>query len=127
MTTRHRQILIVEDEPNILASLIFIMEREGWSVASVTDGDSAITSLSINVPDMVILDVMLPKRNGFDVLKHIRSQHRLQHLPVMMLTAKGQDQDRNIAHDLGADIFITKPFSNKDVVAHVRRHIENVA
>jgi DNA-binding response OmpR family regulator len=114
-------ILIAEDEPSILESLDFILKRAGWSIESVTDGDAALTALRRNRPRMVVLDVMLPKRSGFEVLKQIRADAATRDLPVLILTAKGQAQDRRTAEELGADGFVTKPYANAEVVGAVRR------
>ena len=113
-------ILIAEDEPSILESLDFILRRAGWAIRSVTDGEAALDAVRRLRPRMVVLDVMLPKRNGFDVLKHIRADIDMRATPVLILTAKGQAQDRRIAEELGANAFITKPYANAEVVDAVR-------
>jgi DNA-binding response OmpR family regulator len=114
------RIMIVEDEPNIVESLSFVFGREGWQVATALDGDTAIAQLLSEPPDIVVLDVMLPPHSGFEVLKRLRNEPRLKQLPVIVLTAKGQEKDRHTALRLGADAFITKPFSNRDIVRQVR-------
>jgi two-component system OmpR family response regulator len=114
-------ILIAEDEPSILESLDFILRRAGWTISSVTDGDAALEAVRRLKPRVVVLDVMLPKRSGFDVLKQIRANPETQALPVLILTAKGQQQDRRIAEQLGADVFVTKPYANAEVVGAVRQ------
>ena len=116
-------VLIAEDEPSILESLEFILRRAGWSVSAVTDGDAALAGVRRLRPRMVLLDVMLPKRSGFEVLKLLRADAELSAIPVMILTAKGQQQDRRVATELGADAFVTKPYANADVVDEVRRLI----
>jgi two-component system OmpR family response regulator len=116
-------ILIAEDEPSILESLDFILRRAGWSISSVTDGDAVLGSLRRATPKLVVLDVMLPKRSGFDVLKQIRADEMLRELPVLILTAKGQAKDRRTAEELGADGFVTKPYANAEVLDEVRRLI----
>lgn len=113
-------ILIAEDEPSILEALSFVLQRAGWSVHSVTDGEAVMDAVLATQPRVLVLDVMLPKRSGFDVLKQIRANPQTQNLPVLVLTAKGQQQDRRIAEELGADMFVTKPYSNADVVDAVR-------
>ncbi|WP_224702261.1 response regulator transcription factor [Devosia aquimaris] len=113
-------ILIAEDEPSILESLDFILRRAGWNVSAVTDGDSVLEAVRRLRPRLVLLDVMLPKRSGFDVLKQIRASAELAAVPVLILTAKGQQQDRRTAEELGADGFVTKPYANADVVGAVR-------
>jgi two-component system, OmpR family, response regulator len=114
-------VLIAEDEPSILESLDFILRRAGFSIEAVTDGDAALSALRRDRPKVLVLDVMLPKRSGFEVLKLIRTDDALKALPVLILTAKGQAQDRRIAEELGADSFVTKPYANADVVGEVRR------
>jgi DNA-binding response OmpR family regulator len=116
-------ILIAEDEPSILESLDFILRRAGWSIAAVTDGDAVLSTLRRAPPRLVVLDVMLPKRSGFDVLKQIRADDMLRELPVLILTAKGQAKDRRTAEELGADGFVTKPYANAEVIDEVRRLI----
>ncbi len=116
-------VLIVEDEPAILTSLEFILHHAGWKTRSVTDGDAALRAVSANRPRMVVLDLMLPKRNGFEVLKTLRASPETQELPVLILTAKGQQQDRKTAMELGASSFVTKPYANTDVVEAVRELI----
>lgn len=113
-------ILIAEDEPSILESLDFILRRAGFTISAVTDGDAVIEAVRRLQPRMLVLDVMLPKRSGFDVLKQIRANAETQAMPVLILTAKGQQQDRRTAHELGADGFVTKPYANADVVSAVR-------
>lgn len=114
-------ILIAEDEPSILESLDFILRRAGWSVESVTDGEAVLEHVRRELPRILVLDVMLPKRSGFDVLKQLRSEELTRVLPILILTAKGQQQDRRIAEELGADGFVTKPYSNAEVVGAVRQ------
>ena len=114
-------ILIAEDEPSILESLDFILRRAGWTISAVTDGEAALEAVRRLRPRMLVLDVMLPKRSGFEVLKQIRADVEIRSLPVLILTAKGQQQDRRIAEEFGADVFITKPYANAEVVGAVRQ------
>ena len=120
-------VLIAEDEPSILESLDFILRRAGWSIASVTDGDAVLAALRRDRPKVLVLDVMLPRRSGFDVLKQVRADAALRSMPVLILTAKGQAQDRRVAEELGADAFVTKPYANADVVDEVRRLMDGGA
>lgn len=113
-------ILIAEDEPSILEALTFVLRRVGWSVRTVIDGEAVMGAVRREEPRVLVLDIMLPKRSGFDVLKQIRANPATRTLPVLVLTAKGQQQDRQIAEELGADCFVTKPYSNSDVVDAVR-------
>ena len=114
-------ILIAEDEPSILELLDFLLRRAGWTIGSVTDGDAVLEGVRRLRPRVLVLDVMLPKRSGFDILKHLRADTETERLPVLILTAKGQQQDRRIAEELGANGFVTKPYSNAEVVGAVRR------
>lgn len=115
------RILIVEDEPNIVESLSFILRRAGFEVDTVTDGVEALDRVRRQAFEVLLLDIMLPGMNGLDVLKAIRSDRALSSLPVIVLTAKGQANDRRTAEAIGANAFITKPFSNADVVERVSR------
>ena len=118
MATR---VLIIEDEPNIIESLSFVLRRDGFEASCVLDGEAAMHRLRSDPPDVVILDLMLPKLNGFEVLKLVKSDPRLRSTPVMVLTAKGQAQDRRMAEEIGADGFMTKPFSNREIVQEMQR------
>jgi DNA-binding response OmpR family regulator len=120
------RILIVEDEPNIVESLSFILRRAGFEVDTVTDGAEALDRVRRHTLSVLILDIMLPGMNGFDVLKAIRSDQALAALPVVVLTAKGQADDRRTAEALGASAFITKPFSNAEVVERVSHLVGGV-
>ncbi len=112
-----KRILIVEDEPNIVESLSFLLERSGFTVFAIDDGAQAIAQVSETKPDLVILDVMLPNRSGFDILRELKQDPGGPF--VLMLTAKGQSRDRQQAEEIGVDHFITKPFSNTEIVATV--------
>ncbi|TQV75688.1 response regulator transcription factor [Denitrobaculum tricleocarpae] len=115
------KVLIAEDEKNIVESLSFILKREGYEVSAIFDGAEVIDAVTASPPDIVILDVMLPQTNGFEILKQLRGTPQIAGLPVIVITAKGQAQDRATAANLGADVFMSKPFSNKDIVAEVKR------
>ena len=115
------RVLIAEDEPNIVESLTFMLRRAGYDVASVLDGAAAMVELRSHATDLMILDLMLPRLNGFEVLKAVKSDPALSSMPVLILTAKGQAQDRRLAEQIGVDAFMTKPFSNRDVLDEVRR------
>jgi DNA-binding response OmpR family regulator len=118
MSTR---VLIVEDEPNIVESLTFLLRRAGFDVAAAGDGESALADLRSQPARLMILDLMLPKANGFEVLKAVKADPALRGMPVLILTAKGQTQDRRRAQEIGVDAFMTKPFSNRDIMDEVRR------
>ena len=117
-------VLIVEDEPAIRESLEFILQRCGWSVDLACDGEAALATIYRDCPRVMLLDIMIPKFNGLDVLRQIRADETLCGVPVLMLTASGQQYDRRAAENLNANGFISKPFANTDVVAAVRRLLE---
>ncbi len=114
-------VLVAEDEQNIAESLRFILERADCRVRHASDGEEALQEARLEAPDVMILDVMLPSLNGFDVLKTLRADDNLRQIPVLILTAKGQSYDRQTADDLGADAFVTKPFANAEIVSEVLR------
>lgn len=114
------RVMIVEDEPHILEGLTFLLTREGFQVDAYEDGARAYGALAKSPPDVLVLDVMLPGLNGFEVLRKIRSEETLAALPVLMLTAKGQRRDRECAQAAGADRFMTKPFSNAELLTVVK-------
>ena len=116
-----KRILLAEDEPNIVESLTFLLERAGFDVAAEMNGQVALDAALADPPDLIILDVMLPGLDGFEILRRLRLDIRTQTTPVLILTAKGQREDRETALDSGANLFITKPFSNSEVIAAVTR------
>ena len=115
------RILIVEDEPNIAESLSFILTRADFEVDTVADGAEALDRLRRQMFSALILDIMLPGMNGLDVLRAVRADRATAALPVIVLTAKGQANDRKTAEAIGASAFITKPFSNAEIVDRVSR------
>jgi len=120
-----KRVLLIEDEPNIMEAIRFILQREGWRVATHVDGATALEAITREAPDLLVLDVMLPNRSGFDILKDLRADAGTAELPVLMLTAKGQEKDRAQAERLGASRFMTKPFSNDDIVSVARELMGN--
>ena len=114
------KVLIADDEPNIVVSLEYLMKREGHEVHVARDGDEALAALRRLKPALVLLDVMMPKRNGFEVLAAARADESLAGLKVVMLTAKGRDTDVAQGLGLGADAYVTKPFSTRELAAKVR-------
>ncbi len=114
-----QRILIVDDEPSIVMSLEYLMKRAGYEVAVAADGEAALQAVAEQAPELVILDVMLPKLNGFDVCRRLRADPRWSGLRILMLTAKGRDTDVAKGLEVGADAYVTKPFSTRDLVAQV--------
>ena len=115
------RILLVEDEGNILEAITFILSRAGWEVQGHGNGATALDAVRRVTPDLVVLDVMLPGRSGLEILRDLRADAATADLPVLMLTARGQAKDRETALELGATAYLTKPFSNADLVATIDR------
>ncbi len=119
-----QSVLIVDDEPNIVLSLEFLMKKAGYDVAVARSGEAALSAIAEAPPDLVLLDVMIPERNGFDVCQAIRANPDWQAMKIVMLTAKGREIEREKGMALGADDYITKPFSTREVVRRVRQLLE---
>jgi len=118
------RVLLIEDEPNIIEAIGFILTRDGWTVHTHSDGATAADRVRELPPDMVILDVMLPGRSGFDILRDLRTGGGAgAAVPILMLTARGQDADRDLAMGLGATRYMTKPFANADIRDAVREMV----
>lgn len=114
-----RRVLIVDDEPNIVTSLEFIMRRSGFETAVARDGDQALEEVERFEPDLVLLDTMMPRRDGYEVCQTLRAQGRTD-LRIVMLTAKGRETEVAKGLAVGADSYVTKPFSTRDLVALVQ-------
>lgn len=120
--TKH--VLLVEDEVNIIEAVRFVLSREGWQVDSHSDGATAVETIRTVRPDLVVLDHMLPGKSGLDILTELRADPEFSTLPVLMLTARGQARDREQAEKAGVSRFMTKPFSNTEVVTAVRDMVQ---
>ena len=114
------RVLIADDEPNIVISLEFLMKREGYAVSVARDGQAALDAIVRDRPDLVLLDVMMPGKSGFDICQAVRADESLATVKILMLTAKGRDTDLAKGTALGADAYMTKPFSTKELAARVR-------
>lgn len=114
------KVLVVDDEPNIVLSLEFLMEQAGFEVVTAEDGEQALARVDDTQPDLLLLDISLPGISGFDVLERLRSQEATAQLPIIMLTAHGRDVEREKGMALGADDYITKPFSTQSLVEKVK-------
>ncbi|MFZ1581297.1 MAG: response regulator [Saprospiraceae bacterium] len=120
MSQASKRILIVDDEPNIVLALKYLMEDVGFEVHCAYNGESAVDMALELVPDLIILDVMMPGRDGFSVAKYIRNQEELSHTIILFLTAKGTSQDKMEGYDSGAESYIVKPFDNDEIVFKVQ-------
>lgn len=113
-------VLLIEDEPNIAEAIRFILTRDGWQVSTLSEGTGAVAAVHEKQPDIVILDLMLPGQSGIEIVEALRADPATESLPVLMLTAKGAGRDREAAERAGVSLFMTKPFSNADMLASVR-------
>jgi DNA-binding response OmpR family regulator len=116
-----KRVLVVDDEPNIVMSLRFLMEREGFEVEVAASGQAAVAALGREPADLVLLDVMMPELDGFEVCQRIRASPAWRATKIVMLTAKGRDVERDKGLALGADAYVTKPFSTRDLVVKVKQ------
>lgn len=121
-----KKVLIVDDEANIVISLEFLMEQAGYTVDIARTGDEALTKIAGFAPDLILLDVMLPGMNGFDICQRIRQTPTWRHIKVVMLTAKGREVEITKGLALGADAYITKPFSTKALLAEVESQLSKL-
>ena len=115
-----RHVVLIEDEPNIAEAIRFLLTRDAWTVDVHGNGSDAVEVIQAASPDLVILDLMLPGKSGLEVIQELRLVEKMQSLPVLMLTARGQLKDREMAEKAGVTRFMTKPFSNSEVLTAVR-------
>lgn len=128
MSENHaKKVLIVDDEPNIVLSLEFLMKQAGYSASTATDGEMALEQMRQTKPDLVLLDINMPKLNGYEVCQAIRDNPGWKDVRIVMLTARGRDIEREKGLAMGADDYVIKPFSTRDVVDLVNRLLENGA
>ena len=116
-----KRVLIIEDDKDIVELVRYNLEKDGYQVISSGDGATGLAQLRKSSPDILILDLMLPKISGLEICKEIRRDAALNRLPILMLTARGEEADRVVGLELGADDYVTKPFSPKELLARVRR------
>jgi len=115
-----KKILIVDDEPNIVAALEFLLQRNGFEVSVARNGDEALKLIETHKPDLVLLDVMMPRRSGYDVCQRMRENEEWRHIKIVMLSAKGREVEVNKGLSIGADLYVTKPFSTRELVAQIK-------
>lgn len=120
MTTPAKSVLIVDDEPNIVLSLEFLMRQQGYDVRTAPDGEGALAEIERQPPDLVLLDINMPRMNGFEVCERVRANPRWRGVRILMLTAKGREVEREKGLALGADGYVIKPFATRELVEQVR-------
>ncbi|GGY07010.1 hypothetical protein GCM10007160_38100 [Litchfieldella qijiaojingensis] len=121
------RVLVVDDEPNIVLSLEFLMQQAGFEVVTAEDGEQALARVAEQAPDLVLLDISLPDISGFDVLEQLRADPARARLPIIMLTAHGREVEREKGMALGADDYVTKPFSTQALVDKVRTLLDEAS
>jgi DNA-binding response OmpR family regulator len=114
-----KKILIADDEPNIVTALEFLLERNGYEVLVARNGGAALKLVEEHKPDLVLLDVMMPVKSGYEVCQRMRERADWRHIKIIMLTAKGRDVEMSKGLSIGADLYITKPFSTQDLLAKI--------
>lgn len=115
-----KQILVVDDDPYILMSLEFLMKKEGFDVKVARNGTEALEIIERDVPELVLLDIMMPDVDGYAICRHIKSNKKLKEIKVVFLSAKSKESDIQKGYDLGASLYVTKPFSTRDLMKKVR-------
>jgi len=115
-----KKILIADDEPNIVTALEFLLQRGGYEVLIARDGDEALKTVESARPDLVLLDIMMPVKSGYEICKRIRERPEWKHIKVVMLSAKGRDAEVNKGMAMGADLYVTKPFSTRELMEQIR-------
>ena len=114
-----KKILIADDEPNIVAALEYLLQQGGYEVLIARNGDEALAVLQEHVPDLVLLDVMMPRKSGYEICTRIRERPEWRHIKVVMLSAKGRDAEVTKGLALGADLYVTKPFSTRELMGKI--------
>jgi DNA-binding response OmpR family regulator len=114
-----KKILIADDEPNIVTSLEYLMHKSGYEVSIARNGDEALALVESFLPDVVLLDVMMPRKSGYEVCQQIRERAEWRHIKIVMLSAKGREAEVSKGLSLGADTYVTKPFSNQELIATI--------
>jgi two-component system, OmpR family, alkaline phosphatase synthesis response regulator PhoP len=122
-----KRILIVDDEPNIVAALEFLLQKNGYAVKVAANGEDALAQLDAFKPDLVLLDVMMPKVSGYEVCQRMRAQPQWRHMKIVMLSAKGREVEVSKGMSVGADLYVTKPFSSIELVATIGKLVSGAA
>ena len=122
-----KKILIADDEPSIVTAVEFLLRREGFEVETARDGTEALERIAASRPDLVVLDVMMPQKSGYEVCRTIREREEWRDIKIIMLSAKGRDAEVTRGMSLGADVYVTKPFSPRELMGRVRALLEPAA
>lgn len=121
MAADKRKVLIADDEPNIVTALEFLLKRAGYDVRTATNGEEALALVESYLPDLVLIDIMMPGKSGYEVCQRMRERPEWRHIKIVMVTAKGREAEVSKGMSLGADLYVTKPFSTQELIAAVDR------
>lgn len=127
MAADKRKVLIADDEPNIVTALEFLLKRAGYDVRTAANGDEALALVESYAPDLVLIDIMMPGKSGYEVCQRMRERPEWRHIKIVMVTAKGREAEVSKGMSLGADLYVTKPFSTQELIAAVDRLLADVA
>lgn len=119
-----KKILVVDDEKDITETLSFMLKAAGYDVITASDGEEGLKFAKEENPDLIILDVMMPKINGYKIARLLKYDNKYKHIPIIMVTARGQDSDKLIGEETGANEYITKPFEFEEVLTSVQKYLE---
>jgi DNA-binding response OmpR family regulator len=119
-----KRVLIADDEPNIVAAIEFLLEQDGYEVLTAQNGEQALRLIEARVPDLVLLDVMMPQKSGYEVCQRVRERLDWRHIKIVMLSAKGRDAEVSKGLSMGADLYVTKPFSTRELMTKIRGLLE---
>lgn len=127
MAADKRKVLIADDEPNIVTALEFLLKRAGYDVRAAANGEEALALVESYAPDLVLIDIMMPGKSGYEVCQRMRERPEWHHIKIVMVTAKGREAEVSKGMSLGADLYVTKPFSTQELIAAIDRLLADVA
>lgn len=127
MAADKRKVLIADDEPNIVTALEFLLKRAGYDVRAAANGEEALALVESYAPDLVLIDIMMPGKSGYEVCQRMRERPEWRHIKIVMVTAKGREAEVSKGMSLGADLYVTKPFSTQELIAAIDRLLADVA
>lgn len=127
MAADKRKVLIADDEPNIVTALEFLLKHAGYDVRAAANGEEALALVESYAPDLVLIDIMMPLKSGYEVCQKMRERPEWRHIKIVMVTAKGREAEVNKGMSLGADLYVTKPFSTQELIAAIDRLLADAA
>ncbi|GIL04565.1 response regulator [Betaproteobacteria bacterium PRO7] len=127
MAADKRKVLIADDEPNIVTALEFLLKHAGYDVRAAANGEEALALVESYAPDLVLIDIMMPLKSGYEVCQKMRERPEWRHIKIVMVTAKGREAEVSKGMSLGADLYVTKPFSTQELIAAIDRLLADAA